>query len=127
MGPVGRLAPDVSGSGKGGGDLRPRAAAPDELRVEGGQRDQPPAAQHADPIKALHFQEGLPLEAEQFAAGSVDTGLREGFKGQVFGQEQVSPALADGALHRLAELDEHMPGPRGGHGPGGELGLFSPR
>lgn len=97
-GVVGGAGLDVAVGGEALDELWPGAGAgAEELGVEGGEGEDGAAAEGADAVEALDFEEALALVVDDAAGGGGDAGLTQGFEGEVFGEQEVAPALGYGA------------------------------
>lgn len=83
-------------------------------------------AQVAAAIKTLDLKEALTSVVYDLRPGSRDAGFAQRTQREVFGQQQITPALADGAFLRFAELHDNVPRPCWRQGTGDELRLLAP-
>lgn len=73
------------------------AEGPQAGGVEGGEGEDGAAAEGADAVEAFDFEKALALVVDDAAGGGGDAGLAQGFEGEVFGEQEVAPALGYGA------------------------------
>ncbi len=99
---MGGIGLDMAVGGEALDELWPGAGAgAEEFGVEGGEGEDGAAAEGADAVEAFDFEKALALVVDDAAGGGGDAGLAQGFEGEVFGEQEVAPALGYGASFGL--------------------------
>ncbi len=78
-----------------------------------------------DAVKTGHLKEALACVIHDLGFGRRNARFAQNRKRKMFGQQQVTPALADGAVLQFAKLYNHMTCAFGSHGISGEFRLFA--